>query len=114
MMSIDSISSVSKNTNSSSSLKFALYLKNREVTEINKVLGQVVLLPKDKQEIWKQEYGDIINQALDSFVDDSNLILKKLSLDDEILELSHKLVVSLQDAVRSAEAIFGYGDQLDS
>lgn len=114
MMSIDSISSIFKSTNSSSSLKFALYLKNREVDEINRVLDQALLLPKDKQEIWKQEYGEIINQALDLFVDDSNSILKKLSLDDEILELSHKLVISLQDAVRSAEAIFGSDDQLDS
>ncbi|NCQ65816.1 MAG: hypothetical protein COZ34_04125 [Candidatus Pacebacteria bacterium CG_4_10_14_3_um_filter_34_15] len=113
-MFIDSISTIPKSRNFKSSLKFVLYLKNKEVNEINKVLDKVKLLPKKDQEIWKKNYGEIINNALDLFVDDSNLVLKKLSLDDEVLELSHKLVLSLQDAVKSAEDLLGSETQLNS
>src|SRR5680860_1482351 len=101
-MLIDSISSIPKSSNFNSSLKFVLYLKNKEISEINKVLDRAMSLPKTEQKIWKENYGEMLNNALDLFVDDSNLVLNKLSLDEEVLELSHKLVLSLQDAIRSA------------
>ncbi len=113
-MIIDSISDIPKSKNFNSSLKFVLYLKNKEVGEINKVLNRAMALPISEREVWKENYCEIINYALDLFVDDSNLVLNKLSLDDEVLELSHKLVLSLQDAVRSAEAILGTEVKLDS
>ncbi|MBU0974210.1 hypothetical protein KKD03_00725 [Patescibacteria group bacterium] len=113
-MFIDSTSTIPKSRNFKSSLKFVLYLKNKEVNEINRVFDKVKLLPKKEQEVWKDSYGEIINSALDLFVDDSNLVLNKISLDDEVLELSYKLVLSLQDAVKSAEAILGSKTQLNS
>ncbi len=113
-MFIDSISSIPKSSNFNSSLKFVLYLKNKEITEINKVLNRAISLPKAEQEIWKENYGEMINNALDLFVDDSNLVLNKLSLDEEVLELSHKLVLSLQDAIKLAEEILGTEPKLNS
>ena len=113
-MSIDSILSMPESKNFDSSLKFVLYLKNKEVSEMNKVLEGVKSLSRIEQELWKEEYGEIINSAIDLFVDDSNLVLDKLSLDEEVLELSHKLVLSLQDAVKSAEVLMGSGTELSS
>jgi len=114
MISIDSVSIGPSSKNSNSSLKFVLYLKNKEIKEVNKVLSKVLQLPKVEQEIWKKEYGEIIDHALDLFVNDSNSVLSKLSLDGEVLELSHKLVISLQEAIDSAETILGSEAKLSS
>ncbi|MCB9813359.1 MAG: hypothetical protein H6772_03055 [Pseudomonadales bacterium] len=114
MISVDSISSKPRSKNFNSSLKFVLYLKNKEVKEINKVLNKVMQLSKAEQEVWKKQYGEIVDYALDLFVDDSNLVLKKISLDKEVLHLSQKLVISLEKAVKSVEAILGSESQLSS
>jgi hypothetical protein len=114
MLSINSLSSLPSSDNSGLSLKFVLFLKNKEINEIKKVLNKAMLLSQIDKESWKEEYGEMIDQALNLFVDDSNLILKRLSLDEEILELSHQLVSSIQEVMRLADAILGTETQLSS
>lgn len=97
-----------------SSLKFILYLKNKEISAVNKMLEKVLQLPLNEQQNWADENGEMLNQALDIFVEDSNTLLDKITLDDEILELSQKLIFALRDALHSAEALLGSQAQLDS
>jgi hypothetical protein len=114
MISIDSVSSLPLSSSKISSLKFILYLKNKEISEVINVLERVKGLSKVEQKLWKEDYGEIIDYALDLFVDDSNVVLDKLSLDEEVLDLSHKLVSSLQIAIKSAESILGSEKSLNS
>lgn len=97
-----------------SSLKFILYLKNKEISAVNRMLEKVLKLPLNEQQNWADENGEMLNQALDIFVEDSNSLLDKITLDDEILELSQKLIFALRDAMHSAEALLGSQAQLDS
>jgi hypothetical protein len=82
-----------------SSVKFTLYLKAHELQEISKVLERVAHMPERKRRAWAQEHGDFINHALDSIVQESNATLSELSFDDETLQLSKDLIVSLRDTV---------------
>ena len=82
-----------------SSVKFTLYLKAHELQEISKVLERVARMPEKKRKAWAAEHGEFINRALDSIVQESNATLSDLSFDDETLQLSKDLIVSLRDTV---------------
>jgi hypothetical protein len=97
-----------------SSQKFVLYLKVREITEVNDVLNQALTLPIHEQKKWAEDNGKILDTALNAFIDDTNVILEKISLDDEILDLSEKLVVSLKNAVHSIDKLLGPREELES
>lgn len=81
------------------SVKFTLYLKAHELKELSKVLEGVLQLPEKKRQAWAKENGDFVNKALDSIVQESNATLSELSFDDETLQLSKDLIVSLRDTV---------------
>lgn len=97
-----------------SSPKFRLFLKNREVQQIHSLLNHVTSLPSSQRSAWISEYGDLVNQAFDALVDDSNEVLDSLPFDDEVLELTHELVTSLRDALHLMEGILHDQQQLVS
>ncbi len=104
----------STNETTVSSQKFVLYLKVREITEVNKALDDALKLPVNQQKKWADENGTILDTALNAFIDETNVILEKISLDDEILDLSEKLVVGLKNAVQSIDKLLGPQDELES
>jgi len=97
-----------------SSQRFVLFLKVREITEVNRALDGALELPVNQQKKWADENGKILDNALNTFIDDTNVILEKISLDDEILELSEKLVVGLKNAVQSIDKLLGPQKELES
>ena len=97
-----------------SSQQFVLFLKVREITEVNSALDKALRLPMHEQKKWAEENGKILDIALSTFIDDTNVILEKLSLDDEILNLSEKLVVGLKNAVQSIDQLLGPQEELES
>lgn len=94
--------------------KFNLYLKTHEINEIQKVLRHVMLMPPKNRVDWVTENGEIIQAAFDSFIDDSNNVLDDMSLDDEALELSHELIISLKNTLAIVESILGNEPTLES
>ncbi len=97
-----------------SSPKFRLFLKTREIQQVNSLLQHVLMMPGGDRAQWIDEYGDLVHQAFDALVDDSNAVLDDLPFDDEVLELSHTLVVSLRDALAMMEGILHDRQQLVS
>lgn len=97
-----------------SSLKFNLFLKAHELKEVSKVLENVLLLSEKERKIWAKDNGEVINQAIDSFVKDSNATLSELTFDEETLQLSKELVTSLRDTVDMVQDILFDGHKLSS
>lgn len=93
------------------SKKFKLYLKVREIKGIQKILNDIEQLPLGDREEWIEEYGDMINTALDEFVDDSSFSFENIFTDDETLALSQELVVTLRDTIQTVEGML-YPDTL--
>lgn len=90
---------------STNSLKFNLYLKTHELKEVSKILESVALLPEKERKAWAEEHGEMLNRALDSFVQASNETLSDLTMDEETLQLSKELILSLRDTVDMAHGI---------
>lgn len=112
-MMTDSYSLIPTSTNVDMSLKFVLYLKNKEINAVNKMLKDVLSSSRKAQMEWVTNYGEMVDFALDKFVDDSNIVLDKITLDDEVMELSQDLVNSLKDAVTSVDFILGRDQHLN-
>ena len=91
------------------SSKFKLFLKVREIKGIQKILTEVEQLNLSKREEWIKEYGDLINNAIDAFVDDSGMMMEHVFADDEALALSQELVTTLKDTIETVEGIL-YND----
>lgn len=87
------------------SAKFNLYLKAHELKEVSRVLEEIMLLPPEKREDWVSENGDILSEAVEIFVQDSNLALEDVTMDSETLELSKELVLSLRDTMSIVQGI---------
>lgn len=88
-----------------SSAKFNLFLKAHELKEVSKILEQVLLLPQDQRNAWVEENGEMLSEAIDIFVQDSNLTLEEVTMDSETLELSKELVLSLRDTMNIIQGI---------
>lgn len=87
------------------SAKFNLFLKAHELKEVSKILEQVLLLPQDERTAWVEENGEMLSEAIDIFVQDSNLTLEEVTMDTETLELSKELVLSLRDTMNIIQGI---------
>lgn len=92
--------------------KFNLYLKTRELKAIEEVVRQVLILPKQERLAWVDTNGDWLQDAFDAFIQDSNLTLEEVALDEETMELSKKLVVSLRDTMTMVNGILIENEQL--
>lgn len=96
------------------SVKFTLYLKAHELKQISRVLEDVLKMPPKKRRAWADENGDFVNKALDTIVQESNATLSDLSFDDETLQLSKDLIVSLRDTVDMFHGLLYQGNKLPS
>ena len=96
------------------SQKFILYLKVKEISAVNQALTGALKLPLNEQREWADLNGVILDEALNTFIDDSNVILERMSMDDEILELSEKLVTGLKNASKNLDSLLIPQDELES
>ena len=105
---------IPKSSSTISSQKFVLYLKVKEITAVNEVLDEAMKLSLTEQKEWADLNGFILDRALNAFIDDSNIILERISMDDEILDLSEKLVVGLKNVTKSLDALLTPQEELES
>lgn len=96
------------------SKKFRLFLKVREIKGIRQVLYDIEKMPLGAREEWIEEYGDMINAALDDFVDDSSFTFENIFSDDETLALSQELVLTLKETIQTVEGMLYPDSVLES
>jgi len=89
----------------SPSTKFNLFLKTRELHAIESVLHKVLTLPSEERRAWVDSNGLWLQDAFDMFVQDSNMTLAEVSLDEETMELSKELVMSLRNTMSMVDGI---------
>ncbi|MEX0895864.1 MAG: hypothetical protein WDZ94_02905 [Patescibacteria group bacterium] len=110
----DFVPSVTLRSVTTSSTKFNLYLKTRELKAVSEVVRQVLILPKLERQSWVEEHGDWLQDAFDTCLQESNLTLEEISLDEETMELSQELVISLRDTMSMVNGILIESEQLPS
>ncbi|MBD3279760.1 MAG: hypothetical protein GF390_03545 [Candidatus Pacebacteria bacterium] len=110
-MSISINNQVTLNPNhhdSPAAVKFALYLKTREILQINHQLQEVSLMDKKTRYQWLDQHEEMINQLLASFMDDSMLVMNGIELDREGMKMATQLMINLRDAINLVRSLL-YG-----
>lgn len=92
-------------TGNSASLKFSLYIKTQEIKQIAENLERIMLLPRQERVIWVQEHQEMVQDLLDSFMNDSVIALDGLQLDSEAMKLSVDFITNLRDAINTVQGI---------
>src|SRR5690606_23457821 len=96
--------------------KFSLYVKTREIKEISKALENIMLLPKDQRDRWVEDHGEFMNEAFNDYIDDSSESFEAegAQFDDEMVELSQELVMSIQETFNRVHKILSDHQKLKS
>lgn len=92
-------------SSSPASLKFSLYVKTQEIKQIAENLERVLLMPRQERVDWVQEHQEMVQELLDSFVNDSVMALDGLQLDPEAMKLSVDFITNLRDAINTVQGI---------
>ncbi len=87
------------NVQNSDEVAFDLYLKNRELKQINSFLREISLWDRQIRLSWLADNQDVLDQLVDSFMEDSSLVFHGIKLQGEALQLSVELVTSLREAM---------------
>jgi len=95
-------------------VKFGLYVKTREMKQLEESLKHILLLPKTEREVWLQDHEVLVNDLLESFVSDSTLALDGLQLDPEAMKLSVDFVTTLRDVMNTLRGILEDAHSLSS
>ncbi|AKM81098.1 MAG: hypothetical protein UT13_C0001G0137 [Candidatus Pacebacteria bacterium GW2011_GWF2_38_9] len=87
-------------------LKFSLYLRSREVSQIVLYLEKIMLKKKSERELFASENKAFIDSLMKAFVEDSNLTLEGMQMDQESAQLSMQLATDLRKSVSLINALF--------
>ncbi len=90
----------------SDELAFDLFVKIREIQQITDSLKQVSLLPTSKRQAWIHDHEPIINDMMESFMQDTLLVMDGMQLDGETTKLSIELITSMRDAMNIIGSMF--------
>jgi hypothetical protein len=86
-------------------LKFNLYLKNRKVEEISKILGDVLLWPKANRKKWAKKFSPDVEEMLNILLDDAMFSFDGAMLDKEMMRLFAKFTENLKTVTRQVHGV---------
>lgn len=105
MMSASLKSNNSLSVSSNDTLKFNLYLKTHEISQVVDSLKSILLMPKAERKQWASDHEESLTELLEDFMQDASLALDGLYLDNEAMKLSMEFVSQLRDAMNALNSI---------
>lgn len=81
------------------SQKFQLYLKARQMNQARKVLDNVKKMESKQRQQWLKENSELLEEAFEGFINESNQVLAQVGLDDESLKLSQDIVRGIKESM---------------
>lgn len=94
--------------------KFDLVVRTRELHQLELLLKSIYAFSPDERKAWMNENGDFLSLAFEQFISEASETLQDLSFDDETLDLSRELVVSLRETGELLEGLVAKGRRLRS
>ena len=79
--------------------KFDLYIKARQMRQVQAILDKVRDLAPEQRQAWLKDNSIQVEEAFDHFVDESNQVLSHVGLDQESLKLSQTIIKGLRDSM---------------
>ncbi len=94
--------------------KFDLAMRTRELQQFEVLLKQVYTYSTDERKAWVRANGDFLSFAFEQFISEASHTLQDLSLDDETLNLSRDLVMTLRETGELLDGLVLKGQRLRS
>jgi len=95
-------------------LKFSLYLKNRKVVEISKIMDEVLLWPQKNVDKWAKKFSPEISDMLDDMLDDAALVFDGATLDRELMGLFAEFTQNLKNVTRQVHGVIITNQPIDA
>ena len=98
----------------SEQIKFDLYLKNRQVTEIAKIMEEVLMWPKSSRKKWVKKFSPHLSDMLDVFLDDAVSTFDGVALDRELMNLFAEFTENLKTVTKQVEGVISSSRPIDA
>ena len=95
-------------------IKFSLYLKNRKVKEISKIMDQVLLWPKKSINKWSKDFSPEISDMLEDLLDEAANSFDGVTLDKELMELFAEFTQNLKTVTRQIHGVIINNKPIDA
>ena len=88
------------------SLKFSLFIKAREVSQLAEVLQALSAKPKAQRLRWLRENEQVIAELVNTFTDESISTLEGATLDREMMGISMEMMANLRRVLLMLDGLF--------
>jgi hypothetical protein len=95
-------------------LKTDLFVKIHDLQGIDTQLEKIMLMPRHQRLQWAEENEMMLTSLLDTFVEDSTIVVDGIDQDSQTLNLSMEYIGSLKDVMYKVRSILYEQDQLES
>lgn len=95
-------------------IKFDLVLRTRELQQLETLLKEIYTYSSGERRAWVQENGEFLSFAFEQFISEASRALQDFSLDNETLNLSKELVMTLRETGELLDGLVVKGQRLRS
>lgn len=95
-------------------LKQDLFIRIHDLRGIHDQLDKLMLMPQHKRGEWVEENESILESMLETYIEDSLIVVDSLDQDKETLDLSLEYVNFLRDVVYKVRNLLYEYDELES
>ncbi|MDH5533179.1 MAG: hypothetical protein OEX81_01990 [Candidatus Pacebacteria bacterium] len=95
-------------------LKFSLYLKNRKVVGISKIMDDVLLWPKANIDDWAERFSPEVSDMLDELLDDAVSVFDGATLDKELMGLFAEFTENLKIVTKQVQGVLITNQPIDA
>lgn len=101
-------------TEQAEELKFKLYLNNRKVTELAKIMDTILLWPKQTRKQWAKKFSPEVSNLLDEMLEDAVDIFDGATLDQELMGLFAEYTENLKNVTKHVEGVIASHRPIDA
>jgi hypothetical protein len=95
-------------------LHFSLYLKNRKVKEISKIMDSVLLWPKDNLQTWAEKFSPEVQIMLDDLLEDAIEVFDGVTLDKELMSVFAEFTENLKIVTKQVQSVIITDNPMDA
>lgn len=95
-------------------LHFSLYLKNRKVKEISKIMDEILLWPEEKLNDWSDNFSQDLQMMLDDLLDEAVEVFDGATLDKESMSIFAEFTENLKNVTKQVQSVIVVENPIDA
>lgn len=102
------------NPQDSQELRFELFLKTRQIKELSQMMASLRLMPKRERRSWLREHEGMLQDQIDTLLEEIMGAFDQRELDSEVLAESIECVTELKNLMNTLQDLLSSEHQLQS